>query len=126
MGQNRYQTFQTGQSRKRPRMFWDLSSHCKANQEADKKAFVALCKHLKAKTAPTVPSSPFRLKMSRFIGSDRDYGPEAQAEFDSPVPAKLVAAMKKAGCGRIYDIWQQSGAKKSGTWPEIFGCRPVN
>jgi hypothetical protein len=101
---------------------WDLSSHCKANQEADKKAFVALCKHLKAKdgTDRTVIAVQIENEQG-IIGSDRDYGPEAQAEFDSPVPAKLVAAMKKAGCGRIYDIWQQSGAKKSGTWPEIFG-----
>jgi len=29
--------------------------------------------------------------------------------------------MKKTGCGRIYDIWQKSGAKKSGSWPEMFG-----
>jgi len=28
---------------------WNLSSHCKTNLEADKKAFAALCKHLKAK-----------------------------------------------------------------------------
>jgi hypothetical protein len=101
---------------------WDLSSHCKANQEADKKAFVALCKHLKAKdgTDRTVIAVQIENEQG-IIGSDRDYGPEAQAEFDSPVPAKLVAAMKKAGCGRIYDIWLQSGAKKSGTWPEMFG-----
>ena len=29
--------------------------------------------------------------------------------------------MKKAGNGRIYDIWQKAGGKKSGTWPQIFG-----
>ena len=26
------------------------------------------------------------------MGSDRDYGPQAQAEFDSPVPAKILTA----------------------------------
>jgi len=101
---------------------WDLSSHCKANMEADKKAFVALCKHLKAKDGAERTVIAIQIENEQgIIGSDRDYGPEAQAEFDRPVPAKLVAAMKKAGCGRIYDIWQQSGAKKSGTWPEMFG-----
>jgi hypothetical protein len=101
---------------------WDLSSHCKANMEADKKAFVALCKHLKAKDGAERTVIAIQIENEQgIIGSDRDYGPEAQAEFDSPVPPKLVAAMKKAGCGRIYDIWQQSGAKKSGTWPEMFG-----
>ena len=101
---------------------WDLSSHCKANMEADKKAFVALCKHLKAKDGAERTVIAIQIENEQgIIGSDRDYGPEAQAEFDRPVPAKLVAAMKKAGCGRIFDIWQQSGAKKSGTWPEMFG-----
>ena len=34
---------------------------------------------------------------------------------------ETVTAMKTAGKGRIYDIWQQVGGKKSGTWPELFG-----
>ena len=53
--------------------------------------------------------------------SDRDYGPEAQAVFDSPVPPKLVSAMKAVGKGEVYDLWQQAGGKKSGTWLELFG-----
>jgi hypothetical protein len=102
---------------------WDLSSHCLANREADKKAFVALCKHLKAKD--NVDRTVIALQIENeqgILGSDRDYGPEAQAEFEAPVPAKLVSAMKKAGKGRVYDIWQKAGGKKSGgTWSEMFG-----
>ncbi len=101
---------------------WDLSSHCKANLEADKKAFVALCKHLKAKDGTDRTVIGLQIENEQgIIGSDRDHGPEAQAEYDSLVPAKLVDAMKNAGKGCIYDIWQKSGAKKSGTWPEMFG-----
>src|SRR5208337_641712 len=87
-----------------------------------KKAFRALCKHLKTKdsTEQTVIGIQVEIE-SGILGSDRDYGPEAQAVFDSPVPAKLVAAMKDAGKGRVYDLWQQAGGKKSGTWPELFG-----
>jgi len=55
------------------------------------------------------------------LGSDRDYGPEAQAVFDSPVPAKLVSSMKKAGKGSVYDIWQKAGGKESGNWTDLFG-----
>jgi len=101
---------------------WVLSSHCPANLEADKKAFTALCKHLKAKDS--TESTLIALQVENepgILGSDRDYGTEAQAEFDSPVPAKLVSAMKAAGRGEIYDIWQQAGGKASGTWPELFG-----
>ena len=101
---------------------WVLSSHCKANLEADKQAFNALCKYLKVKdsTKHTVIGIQVENEAG-IIGSDRDYGPEAQAEFDSPVPAKLMSSMKAAGKGEVYDLWQQAGGKKSGNWPEIFG-----
>ena len=101
---------------------WVLSSHCQANLEADKKAFAALCKHLKAKDSTDHTVIGIQVENEPgIIGSDRDYGPEAQAEFDSPVPAKLMASMKAAGKGKVYDLWQQAGGKKSGTWPEVFG-----
>jgi len=101
---------------------WILSSHCKANLEADKKAFTALCKYLKAKdsTEQTVIGIQVENEPG-IIGSDRDYGPEAQSEFDSPVPAKLVTAMKAAGDRYVYNIWQQAGGIKSGSWSELFG-----
>ena len=100
---------------------WNLSSHCAANLEADKKAFAAICKHLKAvdSTEQTVIGLQIENE-SGILGCDRDYGPEAQAIYDSPVPAKLVSAMKKTGKGTIYDIWQKAGGKSSGTWPEMF------
>ena len=101
---------------------WVLSSHCQANLEADKKAFIALCKHLKAKDSAEHTVIGLQVENEPGImGSDRDYGPEAQAAFDSPVPAKLLTAMKAAGKGQVYDLWQQAGGKKSGTWPELFG-----
>ena len=100
---------------------WVLSSHCKATLEADKKAFTALCKHLKtADTEQTVIGLQIENEPG-IIGSERDYGPEGQAEFDSPVPAKLMTAMKTKGKGEVYDLWQQAGGKNSGTWPEVFG-----
>ena len=101
---------------------WSLSPHCKANLEADKKAFASFCKHLKAKDSTEQTVIGIQVENEPGIaGSDRDYGPEAKAEFDSPVPSKLVACMKAAGKGNVYDIWQQAGGKKSGTWPELFG-----
>lgn len=100
---------------------WVLSSHCQANLDADKKAFAALCKHLKQ---TDLEQTVIGLQVENepgIIGSERDYGPLGQAEFDSPVPAKLMTAMKKKGSGEVYDLWQQAGGKKSGTWPEVFG-----
>ena len=101
---------------------WVLSTHCQANLEADKKAFTALCKHLKAKdsTEQTVISLQVENEPG-ILGSDRDYGPEGQSEFDSLVPAKFVSALKKAGKGDVYDIWQKNGGKASGNWTQLFG-----
>jgi hypothetical protein len=101
---------------------WTLSPHCQQNLEADKKAFVALCKYLKAKDS--VEHTVIGLQVENepgILGSDRDYSPEAQTIFDSPVPAKLIADMKKRGKGEVYNIWQKAGGKDSGTWSDLFG-----
>jgi len=116
-----------GSKPKAARMFGTFPRTAKPTRKLIKRLFVALCKHLKAKdgTDRTVIAVQIENEQG-IIGSDRDYGPEAQAEFDSPVPAKLVAAMKKAGCGRIYDIWQQSGAKSPAPGRKFSVGRPAN
>ncbi len=104
------------------KILWNLSSHCPANLEADKKAFVAVCNYLKIKDLQEHTVIGFQIQNEPgIIGSDRDYGPEAQTIFDSPVPNKLMTSIKKAGKGIIYDLWQEKGGKKSGSWPELFG-----
>ena len=101
---------------------WSLSPHCKATLEADKKAFAAICEHLKA--VDSVEQTVIALQVENepdVVGSDRDYTPEGDAAFNSAVPALFVTAMKKQGKGQIYDLWQQAGGKESGTWSEVFG-----
>ena len=101
---------------------WVLSSHCQANLEADKKAFAALCKHIQVED--NVEHTVIGIQVENepgIIGSDRDYGSEAQTVFDKVVPTKLVQEIKKAGKGKVFDIWQQAGGKASGTWSELFG-----
>jgi hypothetical protein len=101
---------------------WVLSSHCPATFEADRAAFVALCRHLKAEDG--VERTVIALQVENepgILGSDRDYGPEGQAAFDGPVPAELVARLQAAGRGSVYDLWQAAGSLQSGTWPEVFG-----
>jgi hypothetical protein len=101
---------------------WVLSSHCQVNREADKKAFTALCEHLKAKDSAEQTVIAIQIENEPgIIASDRDYGTEAQAEFDDLVPQKLLTAMNQAGGGPVYDLWQEAGGKESGTWPELFG-----
>jgi len=101
---------------------WVLSSHCPANLEADRKAFSALCAHLKAADGQLGTVIGLQIENEPgILGSDRDYGPEAQADFDRPVPAELIHRIKKVGSGRLYDLWQGAGGQPRGTWAEIFG-----
>ena len=104
------------------RAIWVLSSHCQANWEADRRAFTALCGHLKA--TDSAERTVITLQVQNepgILGSDRDYGPGAQATFDGPVPAQLVARVKAAGKGRVFDLWERAGGKDAGNWPELFG-----
>jgi hypothetical protein len=101
---------------------WNLSSHCKENLEADKNAYAALCQHLKTKDSKEQTVIGIQIQNeSGILGSDRDYGTDGQAVFNSNVPAKLVTAMKKTGKGYVFETWQKAGGKTAGTWPELFG-----
>ena len=81
-----------------------------ATLEADKTAFVALMKHLKA-TDPrhTVLMLQVENEINAY-GSRRDYCPEATKLFEGQVPADFAAAMKV----------------KPGTWTEAFGLEAEN
>ena len=100
---------------------WGLSSHCQATFEADRRAFTALCRHLKENDQERTVIALQIENEPGILGADRDYGPEGQAEFEGPVPGELVAKMKAAGQGRVYDLWQQAGGREAGSWPELFG-----
>ena len=81
-----------------------------ATLEADKTAFVALMKHLKA-TDPrhTVLMLQVENEINAY-GSRRDYSPEATRLFEGQVPADFAAAMHV----------------KPGTWTEAFGLEAEN
>jgi hypothetical protein len=101
---------------------WVLSSHCQANLDADRRAFVALCQHLREHDQ--VERTVIALQVENepgILGSDRDYGPEAQAEFDNPVPGKLWFRMKQAGTGDVSNPWQEAVGLRAGNWPKVFG-----
>jgi beta-galactosidase GanA len=84
------------------------SPHAPAMLEADMRAFSALMRHLKAKdTRHTVIMVQVENEPGSW-GSVRDFSPEAQKLFTSPVPAELFPA---AG----------TNSPAGGNWPEVFG-----
>lgn len=82
-----------------------LSPHFRATVEADKKAFAALMRHLKAADPQ---HTVLMIQPENEVGTYsavRDHSPTAQKLFEGPVPADLVKAMKKS----------------PGTWAQVFG-----
>ncbi len=85
-----------------------LSPHSRTTLEADKKAYVAMITHLRQVDEADRTVILMQVENeSGLLGSIRDYSPESTKLFNGPVPASLVAALKK----------------KPGTWTEVFGSR---
>ncbi|MGI6368926.1 MAG: DUF5597 domain-containing protein [Anaerolineae bacterium] len=101
---------------------WGLSPYCAANREADAHAFRALMAYLRdhdtgrAVIAIQVQNEPGTL------WSDRDYSPEAEEVFQSPVPPALVRAIAERPSSPVHATWQACGAHESGNWPALFGA----
>jgi hypothetical protein len=83
-----------------------LSPHAKTTLEADKRAYLAMMKHLREmdEAERTVIMVQVENEPGS-LGSARDYSAEATKLFNGPVPTALVTALKK----------------QSGTWKEVFG-----
>ena len=82
-----------------------LSASSRSNLDADRAAFVALMRHLKALdgTEHTVLLVQVENE-SGIIGSPRDFSPESNKEFAGQVPADMLAAAHKP----------------AGTWSQVF------
>ncbi|MFD1841999.1 DUF5597 domain-containing protein [Sphingomonas qilianensis] len=82
-----------------------LSPHFRSTLDADRRAFVALMRHLKAVDQN---HDVIMVQVENETGTYsavRDFSPTAQRLFDKPVPAELIKAMRA----------------KVGTWKQAFG-----
>jgi hypothetical protein len=84
-----------------------LSPNAPANLEADKRAFVALMRHLREIDGEEHTVLLVQVENeSGSLGSVRDYSPAAEKQFQSEVPAELVKALRK----------------QPGTWKQVFAA----
>jgi len=82
-----------------------LSASSRSNLDADKAAFVALMRHLKAVDGNEHTVLLVQVENeSGIIGSARDFSPESNKEFGGQVPPDMLAAAHK----------------QPGTWREVF------
>ncbi len=101
-----------------------LSAYCMQTQQADARAFHALLEHLQEVDAKIQTVLAVQVQNEPgILGSDRDYSPQAEAAFQAPVPAELLAFIQKLGKGQVWEAWQRTGAVRQGNWQALFGLQ---
>lgn len=86
------------------------SPHAAATLAADKRAFAALMRHLKASDARRTVIMVQVENEPGTWGSVRDHSAGAQKAFESPVPAELLAAL------------HQGAGSSTANWRQVFGA----
>ena len=102
-----------------------LSTFGQATQEADGRAFAALMQHLREVDAQdhTVLMMQVENEVG-VLGSTRDHSAVANRAFAGPVPAELtryLAAHRATLDAELRTLWEENGAKTSGSWAQVFG-----
>lgn len=96
-----------------------------AGRDADARAFAALMRHLKEVDGGR--HTVVLVQVENEIGmipEARDRAPAADAAFAGAVPAELLTYLqthRDTLAPTLRDRWVAQGAKKSGTWTEVFG-----
>ena len=101
-----------------------LSSHCKENLAADKRAFCALMEHLAGVDSDgTVLAVQVENEPGIEARAIRDHGPEGEADYLSPVPEKIIEYLNTLPeSSRFRRAWTGAGSRNSGNWQEVFGA----
>ncbi|MEJ2010216.1 MAG: beta-galactosidase, partial [Acidobacteriota bacterium] len=102
-----------------------ISPLCAAAREADEKAFAAVMQHIKSvdESERTVIMMQVENETG-LLGTDRDYSPQANTEYESQVPATLMTYLE-AHRGHLMPALESAWASKhfarSGKWQDVFG-----
>ena len=96
---------------------------------ADKDAFTALFRHLKA--VDGLRHTVLMVQVENEIGmlpEARDHSSLANEAFNTPVPQSLIdylVSHRATLVPEIRDLWQQKGDPIAGTWEDVFGKSPA-
>jgi hypothetical protein len=101
-----------------------LSTFGENSRTADKAAFTALMKHLRA--IDEQENTVIMVQVQNEVGlfESRDHRPEANSAFAGQVPQALMdylIANKGLLTPHLEALWQQNGRKERGSWAEVFG-----
>lgn len=98
-----------------------LTPLCEATMEKDARAFAVLMEYVEAHNQDEIVLAVQVENEPGFLGTVRDYSPEAQKKFDGPVPSELTDWLQTLRDGKVYESWQAAGGSRSGSWQELFG-----
>jgi len=100
-----------------------LSSHCKANFEADKRAFEQLMTFIRDFDGQQKTVIGIQVENESGIIGDatRDFSELGDAAMAEPVPAQVIDFVAKHPEGWVYKVWQENGCKREGDWETVFG-----
>lgn len=100
-----------------------LTAFSGENLNADRKAFVALMRHLA--TADKKDRTVVMVQVENEIGmieNARDHHPLANAAWSEAVPQAVLDALASGETAEeLAAAWSAHGRKKSGSWTEVFG-----
>lgn len=102
-----------------------LSPFDATNREIDARAFGTLMRHLREIDGEnhTVVTVQVENEIG-MIPEARDRSPEAEKQFAAPVPPELIDYLVRHNdtlAPELHALWHNAGAKRSGTWSEVFG-----
>ncbi len=101
-----------------------LSTFSVANRDADAKAFAVLMRHIKeVDVSRRVVMVQVENETGRFTDT-RDRSKVANEAYEGPVPPELldyIGSHKDTLHPQLRGMWEASGSKTSGSWPEVFG-----
>ena len=102
-----------------------LSTLSDTNRDADAKAFAAFMCHIKEVDTDARTTIMVQLENEvGLIGDSRDRSSLANEIFAKPVPKELtdyLQAHKDSLLPETRKLWDEGGAKTSGTWEQVFG-----
>ena len=102
-----------------------LSPFSDANLQADTRAYTAFMHHLREVDSKQHTVVMIQLENEvGLIGDSRDRSAAAEAAFARPVPPELMDYLQKNKetlWPDLRKLWEDAGAKTSGTWTEVFG-----
>ena len=101
-----------------------LSPFCDNTMKADAKAFKVLVEHIKKTDESTGTVIALQPENEVGIFQDMDYSKASLQAYEQEVPQALIEYMKKNRKHlrkELFSVWEENGAKASGSWKTVFG-----